>query len=330
MTSRISQVGAGLGVAKNYLVSKAGNYGEAVQASMKGEGSWHKTLGIILTFILMFAASVALMADNGANITAYTVIVCLLLFPTTHLLVVSNFTKSTRLGRVRVNASNRYDPANGPKTDFLIFVPVYLALILAVAMCIIPMLAFVETDTYANGSTVTPGHSGVQRMDRGQRLGVGITGFLLTLFLFGFYFIKMRKTAMTGAANTKPFVRSYQAARVGAGAAGGAAIGTIVGPFGGAYKGFQGALKNATYNGNSPWKKFTSGAKAVGRGLGGATAGAAAGAVAGPFVGTAGGGLLGMGKSVGGYKFKPYQFNNKMKLPIVPEKFSQGYAAISS
>ena len=197
------------------------SYGRAVQASMAGRGSKHKTFGIILTFILMFAASVALMADNGANITAYTVILCLLLFPTTLLLVVSNFTKATRLG-----VAHR----NGPKPDFAIFVPVYLALNLAVVMCIIPMLAFVETETYADGSTVTPGHSGVQTMDRGQRLGVGITGFLLTLVLFGFYFGTMRKTAQKGAANTAPFARSYQAARMAAGGLAGTAAGVVASP----------------------------------------------------------------------------------------------------
>ena len=277
-------VAAGARASRNYVVKSAQKYGRAVQASMAGGGSKHKTLGIILTFILMFAASVALMADKGANITAYTVILCLLLFPTTLLLVVSNFTKATRLGPANVANINYVATRNGPKPDFVIFFPVYLALILAVVMCIIPMLAFVETDSYADGSTVTPGHSGVQTMDRGQRLGVGITGFLLTLILFGVYFATMRKTAQKGAVNTAPFVRTYQGARMAAGGLAGTAAGAVASPVY-AGMGFAAGVKSGLENVEGaqlrPGKEIQNSLRTLGRAVGGAVGKGAAGTVVG-------------------------------------------------
>ena len=175
-------------------------YKESVGQSMNGKGSWHKTVGILLTFILLLAASIMLMADSGANILAYVVILCLLLFPTTLLLVVSNFTKGTRV--------NNDDLKNKP--DFVVFGTIFVALVIAITLCLTPMLTFVETETYADGSTVTPGHSGVQTMTRGQRVSVGVVGVLVALILFGVYFVVMYKNSGQEVSNRKPYKQAYQ------------------------------------------------------------------------------------------------------------------------
>lgn len=125
-----------------------------------------KLIGVLMTFVLLFAVSICLMFDDGSNVTAYFWLLLTIL-----------------IGPVMVLIFTPFD-------DRQTFATVFFALTTAIALAVTPMLTFVETDMYTDGTTVTPGHSGVQTMEQGVRIGLGVLGIVelaVLLILYNYF-----------------------------------------------------------------------------------------------------------------------------------------------
>lgn len=114
--------------------------------------------GVAVTFILLMCVSVFLIVDTGADVIAYMTILLLLLLLATILLVASR-----TMGRR--------------------FISVLTAYLSCASLSVAPMLTFVETETYQDGTTVSPGHSGVQTMSETTRVTLGIIGAVWCVIL---------------------------------------------------------------------------------------------------------------------------------------------------